>query len=158
MRSLSLTLTSFVLTLATTCTALNMQPLTHPPLLHLHRNNSVSIALWPNYMTLGLSAHPPSHLLPPLPKHPSPVLSGLVRVNGVDHHGLVWVVVIGTRPNTSCSNAPPYHPLTTASLEAVPLMPMSLALLMVAFPLATSNAPPIVSYALCPPDQTLLDW
>jgi len=55
-------------------------------------------------------------------------------------------------------SAPLCHPLAFASSEAVPLTLTSLARLMAEFPLATSSAPPTVSYALCPPDRTLLDW
>jgi len=134
---------------------------THPPphlRPHPNRNKPVSIASWPNSTTLGLFALRPYHLPHLFPEHLSPVLSGLVRVDGVGHSGIVRVPVITTRLNMSCLSAPLFHPLAVASLEAVPLTPMSLARLMAQSPLAISNAPPTVSYAPSPPDRTLLDW
>jgi len=148
--------TFIALTLAITPYALNMAPL--QPLLHPHRSPPASIASWPNFTTLERFAHPPFHRPHPFLEHPFPVLSGLVRVDGVGHRGLVRVPVIGTRHNMSCSNAPPSLHHAVASLEAVPLTLTSLARLMAEFLLAISNAPPTVSYAPCPPDRTLLDW
>jgi len=157
-RSRSHTLTSSMPTLVTTPFAQNTGPHPFRPLPHPDRNRLVLTASWHNYTTLELIAH--LHSLPPHlpPELLFPVLSSLVRVDGVGHSGLVWVPIIRTRPSMSCSNAPLYHPLAVASLEAVPLTLMSLARLMAEFLLAISNAPPTVSYALCPPDRTLLDW
>ena len=93
-----------------------------------------------------------------LPEHHFPVLSGIVQVDGGLPCGLVRGPAIQTRHNTSCLSAPPSPLPITASLVATLSMRTSLARITAPLPWATSNVPPTASFALCLPDQTLLDW
>ena len=126
---------------------------------HPHRswNNNDSIASCAISM-IHAPTDPP--LFPHLPiyhEHPSHDLSGLAReefdsgLARVGHSG-------GTQQIMFCSGAPLYLHPDAGSSELVPLTLMSLAPSTALSSLVTSNAPPIVFFALCPPIQTLLDW
>ena len=142
-------------TLATTPSVLS----THITLRHLHRsrNNSAMNASCATSLIPAPTDPHPSLPLPILRELHSHDLSGLVRE--VFDSGLVRVTHSGgTRRTMSCSDAPPFHLLDAGSSEPVPSTHTSLVPLMAQSNLATSNVPPTVSSALCPPVQTLLDW
>jgi len=101
-------------------------------------------------------------LVPPSPQNPPehhfPILSSLVWADGGLPCGLVQGFDYQIQLNMSSSIAPPLHHHVVASLAFGPLTLTSLAPSKVLSLLATSNAPPTVSSALCLLDQTLLNW
>ena len=124
---------------------------------HRSQNNNDSIASCTTSMIPTLTDPLPSHLHPTPHEHHSHDLSGLARE--AFNSGLVRVAHSGgTQQTMSCSDALPSPHLAAGSLEPTPLTLTSSACLMAASNLAISNAPPIVSFALCPPVRTHLDW
>jgi len=144
MHSPSHTLTSFTTMLVTTPFVQSMPPLYPLPIYLPIQNKLVSITSWQTSLTPGLL------LCQTLLEHYSHILSSLVQE--ADPSGLVQGLTTGTQWITSCSAAHPFPPHTTISLAFTPLTLMSLEPSMVLFYLVISNAPPTVSYTLCPPD------
>ena len=123
------------------------------PLSHPCRSKPASITLWQfNMQTLA----PPS-LLNPL-EHHFPVLSSLVRVDRGLPCSLVRGIATQIQHSTFSLNAPPFLPRIAVSSASAPSTHTSLAHSQALSLLAISNMPPTISYALCPHNQTLLDW